>query len=124
MLWQTSVSGGRILKQTKGMVGTTFEETISDKSGSTTLMGVISKWEPNRLVAFQLDGKYNQVNVEFHLEPETGFTRVTQRAEIQFKSVTRLMMLFLGSVFKKRIERQVSSEFIRLKDLCEDTSEI
>ena len=83
-------------------------------------MGVISKWEPNRLVAFQLDGKYNQVDVEIQLEPENGYTRVTQRAEIQFKSVSRLVMIFLGSFFKKRIERQAASEFMRLKDLCED----
>jgi hypothetical protein len=104
------------------MVGTTFEETITNEKGSTTLIGVISKWETNKLVAFQLDGKHNQVDVEFQLEKESGHTRVTQRAEVQFKSVTRLFFLILGSFIKKKLERELASQLNRLKELCENTT--
>ncbi len=101
------------------MVGTTFEETVEDENGSTTLYGVITKWIPNQLVAFKLDGKYNSVDVEFQLEYQNGNTLVTQKADIRFKSIARLIMMFTGSVFKKKIARQMESEFMRLKELCE-----
>jgi hypothetical protein len=106
MKWQTNVSGGRICEQKKVMVGTTFEETISDHKGSTTLRGVITKWEIDKLVAFQLDGKYNRADIEVQLKSENRYTIVTQRARIQFKSATRVIMLILGPFFKKKIERE------------------
>jgi hypothetical protein len=121
--WQLNVSGSRILKQEEGMVGTTFEETVSDRKGSTTLRGVITKWETNRLVAFHLEGQYIRVNTEFQLETENGFTKVIQRAEIEFISFTRLVMIFMGSFFRKKIEKEFASQFERLKELCEQSNE-
>jgi hypothetical protein len=121
--WQINVAGSRILNQVEGMVGTTFEETISDRKGSTTLKGVITKWETNKLVAFQLEGQYNRVETEFQLEPDNGYTKVIQRAKIEFISFTRFIMFFMGSFFKKKIEKEYSSQFERLKNLCEETQE-
>jgi len=105
------------------MVGTTFEETISDRKGSTTLRGVITKWETNKLVGFQLEGHYNRVETEFQLESENGYTKVIQRAKIEFISFTRFVMIFMGSFFKKKIEKEFASQFERLKDLCEQAQE-
>ena len=105
------------------MVGTTFEETISDPKGSTRLKGVITNWETNKLVTFQLEGEFNRVTTEFKLEPENGHTRVILRAEIEFLSFTKYIMIFMGSFFKKKMEEEFASQFLMLKDLCEQTQE-
>ena len=46
-------------------------------------------------------------------------TELTQDAVVLFKGFTRLLMILLGSVFKKKILGQASAEFAKLKELCE-----
>ena len=68
MMWQTNVTKGEILEQTPNMIGTTFSETIEEDGGSTEMKGVITGYKENQLLAMRLDGKYNMVDVEWHVE--------------------------------------------------------
>ena len=70
-------------------------------------------------MSFFLSGKYNTVEVEFRIEELEGFTRLTQTANIHFKSVFRILSLITGSMLRKKIMSQSQKEFLKLKELCE-----
>jgi carbon monoxide dehydrogenase subunit G len=119
MVWQTSVSKGEIIHETPGVVGTTFRETVEEEGQGTELEGVITNYVPNREMSFHLEGIYNSADVTFSLEDVDGRTRVEQRADVQFKGITRIMSLIMGPVFKKNVSAQMKKEFMKLKELCE-----
>jgi uncharacterized protein YndB with AHSA1/START domain len=119
MEWMTSVAGGEIIHKTDGWVGTTFRETVADEGGSTQMHGVVTEYTANQSMGFHLEGKYNDVDVRYRLEPIDGKTRLIQEGEVRFKSITRLLMLILGPFFKSKISKQSMEEFRKLKQLCE-----
>jgi hypothetical protein len=101
------------------MIGTTFREVVADEKGSTELQGVVRDYRPNQRIAFHLSGAYNVVDVEYRLEAIEGGTRLTQTADVRFKSFLWLVSIVMGPVFKKKLVEQVSQEFANLKALCE-----
>jgi len=119
MQWMSSVAGGEILHKTDGWVGTTFREIVADEEGSTEMQGMVTEYSANRAMGFHLEGKYNRVEVHYLLEPTNGGTRLIQEGDLHFKSVTRLLMLILGPLFKAKIRKQSMEEFRKLKELCE-----
>lgn len=119
MMWMTSVSKGEILHQTPEMVGTTFRETVEEDGRGTELQGIITGWTPNERIAFHLSGQYNVVDVEFRLEEIEDGTRLTQNAEVRFKSFTKVLMILMGPKFKRQVTEQSQQELVRLKELCE-----
>jgi uncharacterized protein YndB with AHSA1/START domain len=119
MVWMTSVSKTEFLHRTPNMIGTTFRETVADDEGSTELQGVVRDYRPNQRIAFHLSGPYNVVDVEYRLETIEGGTRLTQTADVRFKSFLWLMSIVMGPMFKKKLVEQVRREFANLKELCE-----
>jgi hypothetical protein len=59
------------------------------------------------------------VEVRFRVESFGGAARLTQTADVQFKSFLRMAALILRPAFRKKITAQARTEFLRLKDLCE-----
>jgi len=123
MQWQTSVVSGEIIKQTPGLVGTTFRETVEENGQSTELFGEITRFIPNQLIAFHLEGKFNVVDVSFRVEATASGSRVIQQADLRFKGVIRLISLFFRRSFRRKLAAQLQQEFARLKVLCEGDSE-
>ncbi len=119
MAWMSSVSRTEILHRTPELVGTTFRETVADERGSTELRGVITACRPDRLLAFRLEGAFNDVDVAYHLEDDRNGTRLTMRAEVRFKGLVKWLSLLLGPVFKRKVMRQTAKELSALKRLCE-----
>lgn len=119
MVWMSSVSSTEFLHRTPDMIGTTFREIVADDEGATELQGVVTDYRPNQLVAFHLSGSFNVVDVEYRLEKIEGGTRLTQKADVRFRSFLWLMSLLMEPMFKKKLAEQTSKEFARLKDLCE-----
>lgn len=119
MTWMTSVGKTETIHKTDNWVGTTFREVVQDKSGSTEMRGVVTEYTINQTMGFHLEGQYNDVDVRFRLESRDGKTRVIQEADVRFKSITRLLMLILGPLFKAKIKKQSMQEFRTLKELCE-----
>lgn len=118
--WMTSVGDSVITHETPERVGTTFRERVEDEEGrGTELTGVITAFEENRLMGFHLEGQYNDVDVEYVLTPRAGGTRLAMTADVRFKSITRLVMLVAGRLFKRKIVGQIESELAALKRLCE-----
>ena len=119
MMWQTNVTKGEILEQTPNMIGTTFRETIEEDGGSTEMKGVITDYKENKVLAMHLDGKYNMVDVEWHVEDIGKVTRLTAYFDIRFKSVVKILSIINRPIFKKKIMDQLQGEFAKLKELCE-----
>ena len=119
MTWMTSVGKTETLHKTDNWIGTTFREVVQDESGSTEMHGVVTEYATNRSMGFHLEGQYNDADVRFRLETRDGKTRVIQEADVRFKSITRLLMLILGPLFKAKIKKQSMEEFRKLKALCE-----
>ena len=119
MEWQSSVSGGEIIDEKPGMIGTTFRETVEEDGRGTEMQGEITDWRENELIAMHLSGKYNTVDVEWRLDEVEGFTHVTGDFNIQFKSFLRILSIILWPAFKKKNLGQLQEEFARLKELCE-----
>ena len=117
--WMTSVSETEMLSGTPNMVGATFRETIQDQNGQTEMLGEVTGYQENERIAFRLSGAYNTVDVEFRLEKNGEQTRITQNAEVRFRSFMRIVSIFLGPVLKREITAQSLKEFAQLKILCE-----
>jgi uncharacterized protein YndB with AHSA1/START domain len=119
MAWMSSVSKTELLHETTDMVGTTFREIVEENGQWTELHGVVTDYRPNQLIAFHLSGKFNVVDVEYRLEEIENRTRLTQNANIRFKSFMRVLSILIGPMFKKKIMDQLQKEFAELKELCE-----
>ena len=117
--WQTSVSKTEILNETPDMIGTTFRETIEENGRSTEMRGIVKDYRENLLLAIHLDGDYNVVDVEWHLEEIGDRTRLTVYSDIRFKSFIRLLSIAMRPVFQRKIRSQLLAELTRLKELCE-----
>jgi hypothetical protein len=122
MKWQTSVSGGEILHQTPNMIGTTFREIIAENGRTTEMRGVITDYQTNKRLAMYSSGKYNVVDVEWDLEPIGERTRLIFRADIRFKSLTRILSVLMHPIFRRKISQQLREELANLKRLCEQGS--
>ena len=119
MAWMSNVSETELLHETADMVGTTFRETVEENGQSTELHGVVTAYRPSLRIAFHLSGKFNVVDVEYRLEEMENRTRLTYRADVRFRSFTRILSVFFGPRFEKKIRAQLQEEFAKLKELCE-----
>ena len=66
-----------------------------------------------------LSGKYNVVDVEWCIEEMGECTRLTQHANIRFRSFVKLLSILMRPTFQKKLTGQLQGEFTRLKELCE-----
>ena len=119
MVWQSNISGTEILHETPNMIGTTFRETIEENGRGVEMRGVVTDYRENQLLAMHLDGKFNVVDVEWHLEEIGERTRLTLNSNIRFKSFIRVLSILMRPIFKKKIVAQLQGEFAKLKELCE-----
>ena len=101
------------------MIGTTFRETIEENGSGVEMQGVVTDYRENQSLAMHLSGKYNTVDVEWHIEEIGEHTRLTLYSNIRFRSFVKMLSILMRPVFKKKITEQLQGEFARLKELCE-----
>ena len=119
MEWQSNISRTEILQATPDMIGTTFRETIEEDGRSVEMQGTVTDYQQNRVLAMELGGKYNNVEVEYRLEDMGRYTRLTMSSNIQFRSYLKILVVFLWPFFKSKLVGQLNREYARLKELCE-----
>ena len=120
MQWMENVTKSEIINQTPDMVGTTFREYVEEGGQGTELQGVITDFNPNKRLAFHLEGDFNSVDVSFVLEEKGENTQLTQRAEVRFKGKLKVIGVLLHPFLKWKLKKQIQGEFSDLKKLCED----
>jgi uncharacterized protein YndB with AHSA1/START domain len=117
--WMTSVTKTKIIKETPNKVGTTFTETIEENGRELEMRGEIIDFIPGKKIAFHLESNIHNVKVNFTLQEIEDGTILTQNANIHFKGLLKIMIIVFGYFFKKKILKQIKSEFEKLKKLCE-----
>lgn len=117
--WIASVSRTEILHRTKGLVGTTFRETVADENGSIELEGVVTACRPNQEIAFLLSGPSNVAAVEYRLERVANGTRLTMVANIHSRGAVKVLSFITWPLFKQKVLGQVRRECAELTRLCE-----
>ena len=118
-VWQTNVTKTEILEKTPDWIGTTFRETIEENGGSTELEGMVTGYKENQLLAMHASGKYNVVDIEWQLSEIEENARLILNANIRFKSFLRVLSIIFWPSFKKNIQKQLDTEYAKLKELCE-----
>ena len=119
MKWMTSVAGGEILHETPERVGTTFREVVEEDGKGVEMQGEITGYKPNQSIAFHLNSRVNEVDVEFRVEAIPNGTRLTQTANVRWKFPVNVISIFAGGKIKQSISAQAQKEFEMLKELCE-----
>lgn len=119
MQWQKNVKGGEIVNETPGMVGTTFKEVLEEDGGRLEMTGVITQFVRDQIIEFHLESKMHEVDVTYSLEGSNGATQIMVDARIHWKFPTNLLSLFIGHKMKEGITRQLESEILELKRICE-----
>jgi uncharacterized protein YndB with AHSA1/START domain len=119
MEWTTSVKEWRIIQEIPNRIGTTFCETIEEDDHVLKMRGVVTEFVPNKRFGVHLESDLNSVDVSFTLDPRADGTHLTQRVELRFKGMLKLLTLLSRASIRNRIENQALKEFARLKELCE-----
>ena len=117
--WMRSVAHTEILHEEPGKVGTRFRERVQEGERSTELTGEITDYDQNDHIAFALRGNENSVKVCYRLQATKAHTMLLLTSEVRFRGLTRLLMLLLGPMFKKKTVAQLNGELLCLKALCE-----
>jgi len=119
VVWQTNVSKTEILKKTDNWIGTTFRETIEENGKSEEMQGIVTDYKENKSLAMHMSGKYNMVDVAWHIKEMKNYTELTLHSNIQFKSFIRIFSIILWPALKRNIQKQLRREYTKLKQLCE-----
>ena len=119
MQWQKGVRSGEILKETPGIVGTTFRETLDENGNTLEMIGEIIDYVQDQRISFQLESNIHKVDVTYSLEWDGRQSLFAMASTIRWKFPMNLMALFIGRKMKNNILQQTASEFAELKRLCE-----
>ncbi|MDD4877373.1 MAG: SRPBCC family protein [Dehalococcoidales bacterium] len=119
-VWQTNVAKTEILEKKPNWVGTTFRETIEENGRSVEMKGEVTAYIENQSLAMHMSGKYNVVDIEWHIRDLGEYTRLTLNSNIRFKSFLKFVSLILWPAFKRNIRGQLGKEYTKLKVLCEE----
>ncbi len=118
-MWQNGITEGEILLETPGRVGTRFREVISDEGGELEMEGVITAFEPGRLLSMHLESRLHTVDVTHTVEALPSGARCKQDASIHWKFPVNIMIFLQGKKLREKIISQSQGELEKLKQFCE-----
>ena len=117
--WQQGVKGGEILEKTPERTGTTFTEILEEGGKSLEMVGVITGYVPNKLIAFQLDSRIHEVDVSYAVQGTGNRTTIAMESIIRWKFPMNIMSIFIGRKIRDKILKQTEAEFAELSRLCQ-----
>jgi len=120
MKWQKNVKGGEIIVDKPEIVGTTFKEVIEENGNVLEMEGTITKYIKNKLMGFHIKSKIHEFDVSYALEEIDKTTKLSVDVIIKWKFPMNIISLFIGKKMKERLIKQLDSEVLDLKKLCED----
>ena len=119
MQWMTSVKETEVLHKAPNLIGTIFREVLAEGNREPEILGTIIEYKENEKIAFHLESKFHTVEVCFSIIALQGISRLEQQANIRFKGIFKTLAFLFGSILKRKINKQMQSEFSCLKELCE-----
>ena len=119
MKWQKNVKGGEIIINKPEIIGTTFNEVIEEDGNSLEMYGIITKYIKNKLIGFHLESKIHEFDVSYSVEEINMATKISIEAIIKWKFPMNIISLFIGKKMEKGLIKQLESEILDLKRICE-----
>jgi hypothetical protein len=119
MKWQKNVKGGEIIINKQEIIGTTFKEVIEEDGNSLEMYGIITKYIKNKIIGFHLESKIHEVDVSYSVEEINKATKISIEAIIKWKFPMNIISLFIGKKMEKGLIKQLESEILDLKRICE-----
>lgn len=119
MKWQRNVKAGEIITSKPEVVGTTFKEIVEEGGKTLEMYGVITRFAENKTIGFHIVSKIHEFDISYYLEAKHKSTRMSIEAIIRWKFPINVVSLVLGKRMKKGLTRQLESELLELKRLCE-----
>ena len=117
--WMKGVGDYEILHETPERIGTTFRERMESDNGGLDMLGTITEFVPERVIAFRLESKIHTVAVRYSIEPILGGSRLNINSTIRFKFPMSIASWFFGNKFKAETLSELTGECEKLKRLCE-----
>ena len=119
MKWQKNVKGGEIIINKPEIIGTTFKEVIEEDGNSLEMYGIITKYIKNKIIGFHLESKIHEFDVSYSVEEINMATKISIEAIIKWKFPMNIISLFIGKKMEKGLIKQLESEILDLKRICE-----
>jgi uncharacterized protein YndB with AHSA1/START domain len=120
-LWQTTVAATELLHESPGMVGTTFREVVAVGGRGLEMLGVVTRYEAHKAIAFHLDSRNHSLDVDDRVEPCAHGAQVTMRADVHWKFPMSIVSLFIGTRLRRNLLSEAQTEFTKLKQLAQGT---
>jgi hypothetical protein len=121
MRWQSGVKKGVIIKETSDKIGTTFIEELEENGKILIMHGEIKGYIPDKFISFKLESKIHRVIANYSIDCTTNKSTVMVDAIITWKFPMNIISLVIGGKIKTNILRQINSELVELKKLCESS---
>lgn len=122
MQWQRGVKKGEIINETSEKIGTTFREELEENGKILVMHGEIKGYILDEFISFELESKIHKVIANYSIDWATKKSTVTVDSIITWKFPMNIISLVIGRKIKSNILKQIKSELLELKKLCE-TSE-
>jgi uncharacterized protein YndB with AHSA1/START domain len=120
--WMKGVGDSEILHETPERIGTTFRERMESENDGLDMLGMITEFVPERVIAFRLESKIHTVAVRYSVEPLSTGSRLNINSTIRFKFPMSIPSWFFGNKFKTETLSELTGECATLKRLCETGS--
>lgn len=117
--WQKNVKSGEIIHETSEKIGTIFKEELEEAGKSLVMLGEITDYVPNKLIAFHLASKIHHVYANYTVTENANLSTVKVDSKIKWKFPMNIICLFMGHKIKANILSQTLAELTELKKLCE-----
>jgi uncharacterized protein YndB with AHSA1/START domain len=120
--WMKGIGDSEILHETPERIGTTFRERMESENGGLDMLGTITEFIPERVIAFRLESKIHTVAVRYSVEPQLSGSRLNIYSIIRFKFPMSIPSWFFGNKFMEETLSELTGECATLKRLCETGS--
>jgi len=122
MIWQKNVKGGEIILNKPEIIGTTFKEIIEEDGRSLEMYGTITRYIKDKIIGFHIKSKIHEFEVGYSVEETEKGTKISIEAIIRWKFPMNVISLFIGKKMEAGLIKQIESEIIELKKICETDS--
>jgi hypothetical protein len=119
MKWQKNVKGGEIIIDKPEKIGTTFKEVIEEDGKSLEMHGIITKYVKDKIIGFHLESKIHEFDIDYSVGEINKATKISIEAIIKWKFPMNIISLFIGKKMEKGLTKQLESEILDLKRICE-----
>jgi hypothetical protein len=99
---------------------TKFNEIIEEDGNRLEMQGEITEYIKNKVISFHLESKIHKFDVKYSLEDRGQSVILSIEAIIKWKFPMNIVSLFIGRKMKEGLIKQIDSEVIELKRICED----